>query len=486
MTKKGRQIGFNAIDKGCISHMCIGQWRHPESDALHYKDIEHWQNFARIAEEGLFDTVFIADGLHVPDVFRGNDLEALRDAVEVPVIDPLTIAAVSASVTKNIGFGITAGVFFEHPFPFARRLSSIDHLTKGRVSWNIVTGYLPSVFHNMGIKILPHDERYDYADEYMEVIYKLLEGSWEDDAVILDRKTGNFADPLKVHHIGHHGQYYDVPGIHVCEPSIQRTPVLFQAGTSSRGRKFAATHAEAVFISPLTKEYTKTAVKQIRDELVKQGRDPYSVKIYTLVTVLADETQALAEAKYQDMLKSINVEGALVSNSGWLGTDLSKYDFDEPLTNIKSNAILAVVEALSNSTTEDGKTWTLRDLVKLCGIGGLGPKIVGDARHVADVLQEYVEYTDVDGFNLSYAVTPGSFEDVVRYVVPELQRRGVYKHEYTEGSLRHKLFGQGDRLPDTHIGAQYRVGGPRSTINDYADSTGRVENYSGKNFDYII
>ena len=470
----------------CISHLSSGLWRYTNDQALRYKDVEYWQNLAKVAEQGLFDVVFVADVLGIYDILDGNDLGALRTALQVPVNDPLTIAVIGSAVTKHVGFGITAGVPFEHPFPFARRLSTLDHFTKGRVGWNIVTGYLPSANRNMGQIELPHDERYDQADEYMEVIYKLLEGSWEDDAVILDRKTGNFADPLKVHHIGHHGQYYDVPGIHVCEPSIQRTPVLFQAGTSSRGRKFAATHAEAVFISPLTKEYTKTAVKQIRDELVKQGRDPYSVKIYTLVTVLADETQALAEAKYQDMLKSINVEGALVSNSGWLGTDLSKYDFDEPLTNIKSNAILAVVEALSNSTTEDGKTWTLRDLVKLCGIGGLGPKIVGDARHVADVLQEYVEYTDVDGFNLSYAVTPGSFEDVVRYVVPELQRRGVYKHEYTEGSLRHKLFGQGDRLPDTHIGAQYRVGGPRSTINDYADSTGRVENYSGKNFDYII
>ena len=486
MTKKTRQIGLNAFDMNCISHLSPGLWRYPNDHALNYKDIEYWQTIAKVAEEGLFDAVFVADVLGVYDIFDGSDLGALRTALQVPVNDPLSIAVIGSSVTKHVGFGITAGVPFEHPFPFARRLSTLDHFTKGRVGWNIVTGYLPSANRNIGQLELPHDQRYEMADEYMEVIYKLLEGSWEDDAVILDRKTGRFADPLKVHHIGHHGHYYDVPGIHVCEPSVQRTPVLFQAGNSSRGRKFAATHAEAIFIAPPTKEYAKTAVQQVRDELVKQGRDPYSAKIYTLVTVIADETQALAEAKYQDLLKHANVEGALVINSGWLGTDLSRYDFDAPLNNIESNAIRAQVDALSNSTTEDGRVWTLRDLVKLSGIGCQGPKIVGDGRHVADILQDFAEYSDADGFNLAYATTPGTFEDVVRYVVPELQRRGAYKLEYTEGSLRHKLFGQGDRLPDTHIGSQYRVGGPRSTINDYADSTGRVENYAGKNFDYII
>ena len=133
------------------------------------------------------------------------------------------LAVIGAAVTKHIGFGVTAGVPFEHPYPFARRLSTLDHLTKGRIGWNIVTGYLPSANKNMGSSELPHNERYDVADEYMEVIYKLLEGSWEDSAVILDRESGDFADPSKIHHIGHHGKYFDVPGIHLCEPSIQRT-----------------------------------------------------------------------------------------------------------------------------------------------------------------------------------------------------------------------------------------------------------------------
>ena len=477
MSKPVRQISFNAFDKNCISHMSSGLWRYPGDQALHYKDIGYWQTLARVAEEGLFDALFIADALGVHDIYRGNDIGALRTALQVPVNDPLSIAAIGAAVTSHVGFGITAGVPFEHPFAFARRLSTLDHLTRGRVGWNIVTGYLPSASRNMGLPVLPHDERYDQADEYMEVIYKLLEGSWEDDAVILDREHGIFADPRKVHHIGHHGRHYTVPGAHLCEPSPQRTPVLFQAGNSPRGRTFAATHAEAIFISPPTREYARTAIRQIREALAQQGRDPHDAKIYVLHTVITDATQELAEAKYRDMLRYINMEGTLVINSGWLGTDLSTYDLDAPLDKIQSNAIRAQAEALANSTTEDGRVWTLRDLLQLCAIGCMGPKIVGDGRHVADVMQDFVEYTDADGFNLSYAVIPGSYEDVVHHVVPELQRRGAYKTEYAPGTLRHKLFGRGDRLPDAHVGSLYRVGGPRSTINDDYAITGRPEHY---------
>ena len=254
---KRKQISLNAFEMNCVAHLSPGLWRYPGDKALRYKDIEYWQEVAQIAEKGLFDAIFIADVLGVYDVYGGNDLGALKTALQVPVNDPMQLAIIGAGVTKHIGFGVTAGVPFEHPFPFARRLSTLDHLTKGRIGWNIVTGYLPSANKNMGGSELPHDERYELADEYMEVIYKLLEGSWEEDAVVLDSKNGVFADPNKIHHIGHHGKYFDVPGIHICEPSIQRTPVLFQAGNSARGRKFAATHAEAIFIAPPTKEYAK-------------------------------------------------------------------------------------------------------------------------------------------------------------------------------------------------------------------------------------
>ena len=469
-----KEISFNAFEMKCISHLSPGLWRYPNDKALCYKDMEYWQNIARIAQKGLFDAVFIADVLGIYEQYRGNDISALKTALQVPVNDPLSLAVIGAGASEHVGFGITAGVPFEHPFAFARRLSTLDHLTKGRIGWNIVTGYLPSANRNMGSTELPHDERYELADEYMEVIYKLLEGSWEDDAVILDRLSGDFANPAKIHHIAHHGKYFDVPGIHLCEPSIQRTPVLFQAGNSPMGRKFSAKHAEAIFIAPPSKEYAKIAVEQIRDELVKANREPNSAKIYVLATIITDASDALAQAKYKDLLSYASTEGSLVLNSGWLGVDLSRYELDDKLTNIKSNAMLAQVEALSNSTTKSGDEWTLRDLLALTGIGAQGIKFVGGAKKVADELEEFIAYSGADGFNLAYATTPGTFEDVVEFIVPELQSRGSYKHEYRQGSLRHKLFGAGDRLPSTHIGSQYRVGGSKSTINDFA-STGRFK-----------
>lgn len=471
MAKK--QISFNAFEMNCISHLSPGLWRYPNDKALNYKDIDYWQQIAKIGEKGLFDAIFIADVIGVYDIYGGNDLGALKTALQVPVNDPMQLGAVMAAVTENISFGITSGVPFEHPFPFARRLSTLDHLTKGRCGWNIVTGYLPSANRNMGSSELPHDERYELADEYMEVVYKLLEGSWEDDAVVLDRVTGNFANPAKIHHIGHHGKFFDVPGTHICEPSPQRTPVLFQAGNSPRGRKFAATHAEAIFIAPPTKEYAKIAVGQIRDALRAAGRDPMSAKIYLLATVITDATEELAQAKYKDLLSYANTEGSLVINSGWLGIDLSRYNLDDRLSNLRSNAMVAQVEALSGSKTPEGEEWTLRDLIKFTGIGCQGPKIIGSPSRVADILEEFIDESGADGFNLAYATTPGTILDVVEFVVPELQRRGRYKEAYAPGSLRNKMFGKGDRLGSEHIGSLYRIGGARSTINDFA-STGRI------------
>lgn len=478
-----KEISFNAFEMNCISHLSPGLWRYPGDKALCYKDMDYWQNIAKIAERGLFDAVFIADVIGIYEQYKGNDISALKTALQVPVNDPLSLAVIGAGVTQNLGFGITAGVPFEHPFAFARRLSTLDHLTKGRIGWNIVTGYLPSANRNMSSTELPHDERYELAHEYMEVIYKLLEGSWEDDAVVLDRLSGDFANPSKIHHIAHHGKYFDVPGIHLCEPSIQRTPVLFQAGNSPMGRKFSAKHAEAIFIAPPSKEYAKIAVKQIRDELVKANREPNSAKIYILATIITDASDALAQAKYKDLLSYASTEGSLVLNSGWLGVDLSRYELDDKLTNIKSNAMLAQVEALSNSTTKSGDEWTLRDLLALTGIGAQGLKFVGGAQKVADELEEFIAYSGADGFNLAYATTPGTFLDVVEFIVPELQKRGSYKHEYRQGSLRHKLFGAGDRLPSSHIGSHYRVGGSKSTINDFAN-TGRFKHK--KEQDYAI
>ena len=310
-----------------------------------------------------------------------------------------------------------------------------------------------------------HDARYDHADEYLEVLYKLWEGSWEDGAVVKDRERGVFTDPEKVHHIGHEGTHFSVPGIHLSEPSTQRTPVIFQAGASPRGVRFAAENAEAIFTAAPTKAILRETVGTIRRELELAGRDPYAAKIFNLSTVITAATDEEASAKHAEYLSCGDPEGALVFMSGWMGVDLARYGLDEPIGNVNSNAILSAVKAFQ-SADPDGGEWAVDDIANWGKIGGIGPLIVGSGDTVADALQEWVAETDVDGFNLAYAITPGTFVDFVEHVVPVLTARGAYQAEYTPGSLRNKLFGRGDRLPDEHRGASYRVGGSRSTIID--------------------
>ena len=453
-----RQIRFNAFDMNCVAHQSSGLWRHPDDRSASYTDLAYWTELAKLLEKGRFDGIFLADVLGTYDVYGGSNEAAIRNGAQIPVADPLLVIPAMAYVTEHLGFGVTAGTAYEHPYPFARRMSTLDHLTKGRVGWNIVTGYLPSAARNMGNEDqLEHDDRYDHADEYLEVLYKLWEGSWEDDAVVRDRETGVFTDPSKVHSIGHEGRHFKVPGIHLSEPSPQRSPVIYQAGASSRGIAFAAGNAEAIFVAASTKPVLKATVKKIRDALEAAGRDRYSAKIYTLLTIITDETSEKAQAKYLDYLSYASEEGALVFMSGWMGVDLSAYDLAEPIGNVKSNAIQSTV-ANFQAVNDDGSEWTVGDIARAGAIGGLGPFIVGSASEIADQLEEWVEETDVDGFNLAYAITPGTFEDVVNWVVPELQKRGSYPTEYETGTLRHKLHGRGDRLPDEHRGANYRIG----------------------------
>ena len=452
-----RQIRFNAFDMNCVAHQSSGMWRHPDDQAWRYKDLTYWTELAKLLERGKFDGIFIADVLGTYDVYGGSNEAAIRHGAQVPVNDPILLVSAMALVTENLGFGITAGTAYEHPYPFARRMSTLDHLTKGRVGWNVVTGYLPSAARNMGHDDqLQHDDRYDHADEYLEVLYKLWEGSWEDDAVVRDRETGVFTDPSKVHEIGHQGKHFTVPGIHLSEPSPQRTPVIYQAGASKRGISFAAENAEAIFVAASTKAGLKETVAKLRDALEAAGRDRYSARIYTLLTIITDETSEKAQAKFEDFLQYTSDEGALVFMSGWMGVDLSEYDLDEPIGNVKSNAIQSAVANFQRPNA-DGGEWTVRDIGRNGAIGGLGPFIVGSAAEVADTLQEWVEETDVDGFNLAYAITPGTFEDIVEFVIPELRKRGAYPEEYAPGTLRNKLHGDGDRLPAGHRGARYKV-----------------------------
>ncbi|MFK8985822.1 LLM class flavin-dependent oxidoreductase [Acinetobacter seifertii] len=450
-----KKISFNAFEMNCIAHQSPGLWRHPQDRSVEYKDLEYWTDLAQILERGFFDGIFIADVLGIYDVYHQSAEHALTGAVQVPVNDPLQIVPAMAAVTKHLGFGVTTSISFEHPYPFARRISTLDHLTKGRVGWNIVTSYLESGSKNLGLKTqVNHDNRYDIADEYLEVLYKLWEGSWEEGSVLRDRESGIFADHKKVHPIQHEGKYFTVPGIHICEPSPQRTPVLYQAGASSRGQKFASQNAECVFIAAPSKIATKKVVQGIRQKLAQEGRDPYSVKIYALLSIVTDETDAKAQAKFKEYQSYGSYDGALTLLSGWSGVDFSQYQPTDKVEYIQTNAIQSLLDSYVNADPE--RVWTIEEIANWNSLGGNGPVLVGSAETVSDALQQWVEDTDVDGFNLAYILAHQTFVDVVEFIVPELQKRGVYQTSYAQGTLREKLFGAGPYLPENHRGAKYR------------------------------
>jgi FMN-dependent oxidoreductase (nitrilotriacetate monooxygenase family) len=354
---------------------------------------------------------------------------------------------------------------FEPPYTFARRMSTLDHLTNGRIGWNIVTGYLDSAAKGSGLDAQSaHDLRYEIAEEYLEVTYKLWEGSWEDDAVVRDKKAQIYARPDKVHTIKHRGKYYQIAAIHLCEPSPQRTPVLYQAGASTRGRDFAAKHAECVFISGPSPKVLAPIVADIRRRAAAHGRDPKEILIFALATVITGDTERAAQDKFNEYRKHINLEGALALFSGWTGIDFSQYAFDAPLRFIKNDAVQSAVEAFT--IRDPSKIWTVKEIAEYAGIGGPGPVIIGSPGTVADQLQSWIDETDIDGFNLAYAVTPETFSDFVDLIVPELQRRGVYKTEYQEGTLREKLYGAGrSRLRSDHPASLARFPSSSSTKN---------------------
>lgn len=452
------RIAFNAFDMTCIMHQSPGLWTHPEDRSVGYKDLDYWIDLAKLLESGKFDNLFIADVLGVYDTYQGSPDASIRRAMQIPVHDPLMQVSAMAAATDKLGFGITVSATYEQPYALARRFSSLDHLTKGRIAWNIVTSYLDGAARNLGHdRQVSHDERYAIADEFVEVCYKLWEGSWDDDAVVADRVNKIYADPRKVRGIDHRGTYFSVPGVHLSEPSPQRTPVIWQAGTSPLGRKFAAKHAEAVFTVAPTSSTLRGYVDDMRRIAATLGRDPRSLRIFTEITIVTASTDAEASAKYQDYLSYTDYEGALAFYAGITGLDLSQLDPDQPLQYVDTDSARFALEIFSRADPE--RSWTPSEVARFVSVGAMGPVIVGGPSTVANELERWMADADIDGFNLAYAVTPGTFEDFIEYIVPELQNRGRYWHDY-DGSrtCRERLYGVGQcRVRDDHPAARYRA-----------------------------
>jgi long-chain alkane monooxygenase len=451
-----KKIHLNAFEMNCIGHLSHGLWRYPGNERHRYTDIEYWIELARLLERGLFDAVFLADVVGVYDIYRKSKDTAIREAVQIPNNDPFLVVPVMASVTKHLGFAVTSSTTYEPPFSHARRISTLDHLTKGRIGWNIVTSHLPNAAHNFGLEgMVRHDERYQIADEYLEVCYKLWEGSWEDEAVVRDAENSIYTDPTKVHYINHSGMHFKVAGPHLSEPSSQRSPVLYQAGTSSKGRSFAARHAECVFLEAYTLQDLKHHAEDIRSQAKLYGRRAEDIKMFTGLSVIVGRSREEAQHKYDHFRKLISVDGMLVHYGGASGYDLSAYSPEDYLEHNQTDHIQSSTTRFTKKNAEQKTVGQVID--SLSTLESRGLLAVGTPEEIADQLQYWIEETGLDGFNLRQFVSPGTFYDFIELVIPELQRRGLYREQYEEGTFRERLFGQGvNRLPNRHPGAAYR------------------------------
>ena len=455
-----KKILLNAFDMNSVGHINHGLWTHPRDESHRFNELSYWTDLAQTLEKGLFDGLFIADITGVYDVYQNGIELTLKESIQLPSHDPTTLVSAMAAVTQNLGFGITVNLSYESPYQFARRFASLDHLTQGRIGWNIVTGYLDSAERLIGQKGLKdHDLRYEQAEEFLELCYKFWEGSWENDAVLKDKKQRIFTDPSKVHQIQHQGQFYQSQGVFQVSPSVQRTPVLFQAGASPRGLTFATQHAEGLFIGGDRPEKIKQQVDQIRNKATAQGRNPEAIKIFVGITVVTAETDELAQQKLDEYIRYASPEAGLAHFSSSVGLDLSQFADDETIPYQKTNSIASV----NNKFKE--QSISKNDLKAQHILGGRYPLIVGSGAIVAEKLIQLMDDTGIDGFNLTRTVAPESHHDFIQWVIPELQQHGRYKTEYENGSLRHKLFQQGDRLSASHPVQQFRCQSTASTSN---------------------
>ncbi|KAJ4260425.1 hypothetical protein NW762_007164 [Fusarium torreyae] len=456
-----KQLILNAFVMDTPGHLAPGLWNHPRNKTDQYKKLSFWTELAQLLDNAGFHAMFIADTLGPYDVYKGpaNVVPALRSGAQFPVNDPLYLVPALAAATKNLIFGVTASLTYDKPYALARRLSTLDHYSEGRVAWNIVTSYLDSAARNHGLnEQIPHDERYAIAHEYLEVLYKLWEGSFREDAVLADRQSGTYIASDAVRQIHHKGKYFQVPGPHFVEPSPQRTPFLFQAGVSEAGNGFGGKHGEAIFVGGQTPEGVRKTVDNLRSIAAKEGRDPNHIKIIVGINVIVAATDEAAEAQRQEYLKYADTEGALALFGGWTGIDLSGYPDDQDFALTDAPRVQSLVRRWSETVPgTDNLPWTKRRIVEYLSIGGLGGKIVGGPTKVADELERWVEISDVDGFNLAHITNPGTFEDIIEYLLPELRRRGIFRNEVEkEGATAREVFIGSKRLPEDHPGSKYK------------------------------
>jgi FMN-dependent oxidoreductase (nitrilotriacetate monooxygenase family) len=441
-----------AFTQCCPTHLAEGTWRHPDDGTSEgYKSLRYWVDVARTLERGGFDLLFFADVEGFYDVWKGSRDDAVRHAAQVPCNDPALLVPALAAATTHLCFAVTLSTTNHVPYRTARLFSTLDHLCEGRVGWNVVTSYLPDSEANGYGRVLDHDERYDRAEEYLEVLYGLWERSWDDDAVVRDVGADVHTDPSKVRTVDHHGRWFDVRGPHLCEPSPQRTPLLLQAGASDRGRAFAARHAEAVFVVGNRPSDVAAVARDLRARAARFGRAPEEIMVLAGVrpVVGVDDETAQRHWAAVDALRS--VDGTLARFCGYLGIDLAAWPDDTPVLDVPTQAVRSI---LASVTGGDG-TMTVAQARERIAMRGGRADLCGSPTTVADEIERWVAEGDLDGFLFMPVVQPRGFTELSELLLPELQRRGLHRRPDRSEPVtaRERLFGPGAaRLAPSHPG----------------------------------
>ena len=413
-------------------------WRHPEARS-DFTSAAYYQHIGQVLEAGKFQLAFFDDRLAMPDIYGGDPAEVVANGIRVVKIDPVATMMAMGFGTKFLGVGSTASTTYYEPFDVARRFQTVDHMIGGRAAWNVVTSVNDGEARNMGRSVhMEHDLRYDRADEFMEIVLSCW-NSWEDGALVVDKTAGLFADPAKVHKLDYQGRFLNSSGTFTVPRSPQGHPVIIQAGASARGKTFSARWAETVFVGYADLEEGKHQYASFKAEVARLGRDPDLTTVNTIAYPVVAETRSEAEDKMA-VIDSLyrEVDGlALLSEA--MNFDFKTKAMDEAFTAQELEGMSGMQAMRDRVMRLSGRNPTVRDFLEITRRGRPREAVVGSGKDIADRLEQWFVERACDGFVIAGTHMPGSFEDFVRFVVPELQRRGLYRTQYTGTTLRENL-----------------------------------------------
>jgi FMN-dependent oxidoreductase (nitrilotriacetate monooxygenase family) len=441
-------IGFLQA-QNCTNHP--SSWRHPASRTDSWSP-DFYRHIGRVLEEGKFHLGFFDDRLSMPDMYGRNHAHTVAHGIRCVKLDAVTVLTVMGMATERLGLGATYSTSYYEPFHVARLFATLDLMTQGRAAWNVVTSLNDGEAQNMGRdETVAHDLRYDRADEFMEIVLGHWD-AWEDDAIVQDKASGLFAKPEKVHRLDYQGHYFRSRGPFTVPRSAQGHPVIIQAGASGRGRRFGARWGEVIFVASPNAEIGRREYAEFKAEVARCGREPERVYVTQLINTVAAATKGEAEDKWADIDKLPLEIDALSLLSEALNFDFAKKGMNDPFTEQEletMSGLQAIRDRVLRAAAK--KNPTVRDFIEISGRGRVHNPIVGGPKEVADALEQWFVAPACDGFVLSATHVPGAYEDFVRFVVPELQRRGLFRDDFTGATLRENL-----GLPVPQVG-QWRV-----------------------------